>query len=158
MEQKKKRKITDPQLALVKAQSYCAYQERCQQEVRNKLYEWGLWTDAVDVIIANLINDNFLNEERFSKAYAGGKFRIKEWGRVKITLELKRRNITAYCIKSAMQEISDEDYRSTIQKIIAGKAKQIKEKNPVKRNYKIVQYLVSRGFEGEIVWDELNSI
>lgn len=154
MEQKKK--ITDPQVALAKAQAYCAYQERCQQEVRNKLYEWGLWTEAVEKIIANLITDNFLNEERFSKTYAGGKFRIKEWGKIKIVQELKRRNITPYCIKSAMKEIPDEEYRNTIQKIISEKAKQVKERNPLKRNYKIAQYLISRGFEADIVWDEIN--
>lgn len=115
-EHKKKIRITDEKLALRKAESYCAYQERCQQEVRDKLYEWGLWKNAVENIIAKLIQDNFLNEERFAKAYAGGKFRIKKWGKVKIKLELKKRKISDYCIRQAMKEIDGPDYEKELKK------------------------------------------
>ena len=91
--------------ALVKAQRYCAYQERCQQEVRARLYEWGLYSRVVESIIAELITNNFINEERFSKVYAGGKFRIKKWGRIKIRQKLREKNITKYCIEKGFEEI-----------------------------------------------------
>src|SRR6478672_11099295 len=87
----KKQKVYTQHQALVKAEAWCAYQERCQQEVRDKIYSWGLHEHEVENVIAELISKNFLNEERFAKAYAGGKFRIKKWGRVKIRMELKRR-------------------------------------------------------------------
>ena len=153
-EKKIKKKFT-PQQASLKAQQYCAYQERCQQEMRDKLYEWGLHSNEVEQIISELIIDNFLNEERFAKAYAGGKFRIKKWGRIKIKLELKKRKISDYCIKKAMQEIKDEEYLETIKMLIAKKSKDIKDKNPQVRNYKMVKYIASKGFEQDLVWDLL---
>ncbi len=151
---KSKKKLT-PQQALDKAQRSCAYQERCQQEMRDKLYEWGLYRDVVENIIANLITDNFLNEERFAKAFAGGKFRIKKWGKVKIKIELKKRHISDYCIKRAMEEINDKDYTQTLKQIITKKSREIKGGEILVRNYKIAQYAISRGFEGDLVWDVL---
>ena len=94
MEHEPKKKKLTPQQAVIKAQMSCAYQERCQQEMRDKLYEWGLYSNDVENIIANLISDGYLNEERFAKAFAGGKFRIKKWGRIRIKLELKKRKIS----------------------------------------------------------------
>jgi regulatory protein len=149
----KKVKITNPQLGLEKGMSWCAYQERCQQEVRDKLYEWGLWPDAVENIIAELITQNFLNEERFAKAYAGGKFRIKHWGRVKIKLELKKRKISEYCIRKGMQEIDEDDYLLALKKVISGYAKKIKEKNSLKKKYQVIRYAQSRGFEQDLIWE-----
>ena len=108
LEQLKKPKVYTQKQALIKAESYCAYQERCQQEVRDKLYSWGLHEVQVENVIADLIASNFINEERFAKAYAGGKFRIKKWGRVKISIELKRRKISTYCIKKGLAEIEEE--------------------------------------------------
>ena len=153
----KKIKITDPKLGLEKATSWCAYQERCQQEVRDKLYEWGLWPDAVENIISELITQNFLNEERFAKAYAGGKFRIKKWGRVKIKLELKKRKISDYCIKKGLKEIEEDDYRFTLMKVITEYSKKVKEKHPLKRKYRIVNYALSRGFEQDLIWEALGN-
>jgi regulatory protein len=154
-EEKKPKKKLTPNQALTKAQLSCAYQERCQQEMREKLYEWGLYSNDVENIIANLVTDNYLNEERFAKAYAGGKFRIKKWGRVKIKLELKKRKISDYCIKKGMQEIDDSDYIKTLKEIIAKKSKEIKGGKVQVRNYKIAQYAYSRGFESDLVWDIL---
>jgi regulatory protein len=151
----KQKKILTPTQALIKAQLSCAYQERCQQEMRDKLYEWGLHSDAVENIIVNLITDNFLNEERFAKTYAGGKFRIKKWGRVKIKIELKKRRISEYCIKKAMAEINDKDYIQTLKQVIAKKSKEIKGGKLLVRNYKIAQYAASRGFEQDLIWDIL---
>jgi regulatory protein len=151
---KPKIKLT-PLQALRKAESTCAYQERCQQEMRDKLYEWGLYSADVENIIAQLITDNFLNEERFAKAYAGGKFRIKKWGKVKIKIELKKRKISDYCIKKAMQEINDTDYLKTIKELIAKKSKEIKGLKEYQKKYKIAQYIASRGFEQDLIWDVL---
>jgi regulatory protein len=153
---KTKKKLT-PNQAYTKAQNSCAYQERCQQEMRDKLYEWGLHSTDVENIIANLISDNYLNEERFAKAYAGGKFRIKKWGRIKIKLELKKRKISDYCIKKGMQEIDDSDYIKTLKDILAKKSKDIKGGKSQIRNYKIAQYAAARGFESDLIWDLLKN-
>jgi regulatory protein len=156
-EEKKKKKLT-PSQAIIKAQMNCAYQERCQQEMRDKLYEWGLHSNDVENIIANLITDNFLNEERFAKAFAGGKFRIKRWGRVKIRIELKKRKISDYCIKKALEEIDDNEYILTLKTILE---KRLKENSKGKihiRQYKAAQYAMSRGFEGDLIRELLKEI
>ena len=151
LEQLKKPKVYTQKQALIKAESYCAYQERCQQEVRDKLYSWGLHEVQVENVIAELIASNFINEERFAKAYAGGKFRIKKWGRVKISIELKRRKISAYCIKKGLAEIEEEDYIKTLQKVAEVKIKAMKERDSKKKKYKVMNYLLSRGFENDLV-------
>ena len=151
LEQLKKPKVYTQKQALIKAESYCAYQERCQQEVRDKLYSWGLHEVQVENVIAELIASNFINEERFAKAYAGGKFRIKKWGRVKISIELKRRKISAYCIKKGLAEIEEEEYIKTLQKVAEVKIKAMKERDSKKKKYKVMNYLLSRGFENDLV-------
>ena len=153
MQEKKKIKISDPKQALSKAETYCAYQERCHQEVRDKLYEWGMWPEAVENIISELINSGYINEERFAKLFAGGKFRIKKWGRIKIRSELKKRKIVDYCIKKALQEIDEAQYFKTLKEILDRKSKEIKEKNPVIKNNKVARYAISRGFEADLVRD-----
>lgn len=154
---RKKKKYT-PAQAFLKAQLFCAYQERYQQEVRDKLYEWGLYPDAVENVIAQLITDNFLNEERFAKAYAGGKFRIKKWGRIKIKLELKKRHISDYCIRQGMKEIDDDAYSKTLKHLVEKKQSETKDKNPLVKNAKVVRYIASRGFEQELIWDILKEV
>ena len=149
-----KKKLT-PNQATIKAQLSCAYQERCQQEMRDKLYEWGLFSNDVENIIANLISDNFLNEERFAKAYAGGKFRIKKWGRIKIRIELKKRKISDYFIRKGMLEIEESDYLKTLKEIIAKKLKETTKGKIQIRNYKAAQYAISRGFESDLVWENI---
>ncbi|PHX83059.1 MAG: RecX family transcriptional regulator [Flavobacteriales bacterium] len=151
LEQLKKPKVYTQKQALIKAESYCAYQERCQQEVRDKLYSWGLHEIQVENVIADLIASNFINEERFAKAYAGGKFRIKKWGRVKISIELKRRKISTYCIKKGLAEIEEEEYIKTLQKVAEVKIKAMKERDSKKKKYKVMNYLLSRGFENDLV-------
>jgi regulatory protein len=153
MSEGKEKKIMNPDIALLKAMKYCAYQERCQQEVRDKLYSFGLWPDAVEKIIGELIEQNFINEERFAKSYVGGKFRIKHWGRKKIELSLKRKGISTFCINKGLSEINDKEYIKTLKEIINKHLKTSKESNLLKRNYKVAQYCISRGFEGDIVWD-----
>ena len=150
-------KITDPHLALMKMQSWCAYQERCQQDARNKLFELGLWPEAVENIIVKLIEDNFLNEERFATAFARGKFTIKKWGRIKIKQELKQKRVGDYCLKKAMQQIDETEYMATLKNLIDSKRKLIKEKNPIKLNYKLMNYVLSKGYEKDLVFDILNN-
>jgi regulatory protein len=157
MEKAPKKKTYDPHTAMLKAQAYCAYQERCHQEVRDKLYEWGLYSDAVENIISNLIGDNYLNEERFAKAYAGGKFRIKQWGKIKIKIALKQKRISDYCIKKGLAEINPDDYYNTLLNIINTKRRTLSEKNEMKRNYRLATYAISRGFEADLVWDAIKS-
>jgi len=154
-EEKKPKKKLSPTQALAKAEMTCAYQERCQQEMRDKLYEWGLNSNDVENIIATLISTNFLNEERFAKAFAGGKFRIKKWGRIKIKIELKKRKISDYCIRKGLAEIDDNEYIKTLKDIIAKKLKENSRGKLHIRNYKVAQYAQSRGFEGDLIWDIL---
>lgn len=136
---------------------YCAYQERSQQEVRDKLYSLGLHRSEVEQIISMLITENFLNEERFAIAYARGKFRMKQWGRNKIKTSLKQKEISDYCIRKALHEINEKIYLKTLGKLISEKGKSVKEQNPLKKKYKIAQYAIGRGFEAELVWDLLKN-
>lgn len=152
---KKENYYTDKE-ALTKISSFCAYQERTQQEVRDKLYGYGLHKDAVEMLIVKLIQENFLNEERFAKAYAGGKFRIKKLGRKKIQEGLKQKNISEYCIRQGMKEIPEAEYRATLLELIQKKDQNVKEKNTYKRKHKIAQYVIAKGYEPDFVWDLLN--
>lgn len=153
----KTEKVYTSAQVFVKIASFCAYQERTHQEVRLKLYEYGIKTDEVEAFIVKLIEDNFINEERFAKAYAGGKFRIKKWGRIKIIKSLEMKGLSPYCIKSGLKEIEEKDYVATISSIIEKKNSEIHLKNPYQKTYKIAAYLISRGFEADLVWDMLRS-
>ena len=158
MQEKETPKITDPKTALIKAQKYCAYQERSQQEVRDKLYSYGLHRNQVEPIIAELISSGFLKEERFAIAFAGGKFRMKAWGKIKIKQALKFKSVPDKIISKALSEIDDRDYEKALKKLIMQqRTKAVKERNPMKKNYKIAQYAISRGFEPELVWSLLKS-
>lgn len=154
MEQKAK--TYTPLQALARIQDWCAYQERSQQEARDKLYEYGLRSEEVENIISQLISDNFLNEERFARAYAGGKFRIKKWGRIKIKMGLKAKRVSEYCIRKGMEEITDKEYRKTLQKILDDKARTLNEKNAIRRKYKLLSYAAARGYEKELIMEVLN--
>ncbi|MFK5958349.1 MAG: regulatory protein RecX [Lutibacter sp.] len=131
---------------------FCAYQERCHKEVEQKLYDLNMIPEAKEQIILHLIQHNFLNEERFAKAYARGKFSIKKWGRIKIVSELKFKNISSYNINAALQEINEEDYLSTLQTIAEKKLTLIKEPNSFKKRNKLSTFLISKGFETTIVY------
>ena len=151
-----KPKTYTPSQALVKIQGWCAYQERCQQQVRDKLYEYGLKTTDVENLISQLISDNYLNEERFAKAYAGGKFRIKKWGKIKIKMGLKAKRVSEYCIKKGLAEIDDADYIKTLKKILENKSAMLNEKNKIREKYKLIQFAASKGYEQEYIMEILN--
>jgi regulatory protein len=139
--------------ALAKIQLYCAYQERSHQEVKNKLFEYGLYASQVDELISQLIIDGFLNEERFAKAFAGGKFRIKKWGRKKIENELQFLGLSKRNIATGLKEIDRADYTKTLKTLILKKAEQSTETNLFKKRDKIARYLIGKGYEPELVWD-----
>ncbi len=141
--------------AKVKAMAYCAYQERSQQQLRDKLYEYGLTPDEVENLIADLIGENFLNEERFAKAYAGGKFRIKQWGRYKIQQGLKQHRISDYCIRKGMNEIDPEEYYNTLRMLLQKKKDGLREKDSFTLNSKLARYAISKGFEQDLVWEAI---
>ena len=151
----KKEKVYTQQEALIKISSFCAYQERTQQEARDKLYGYGLHKDIVEELISKLISKNFINEERFAKSYAGGKFRIKKWGRIKIKEALKSKGVSEYCIKKGLLEIGDKDYIVTLLSLIKKRSGKEKEKNEYERKHKIAQYLHGKGYESDLVWDIL---
>jgi regulatory protein len=146
------------QTAILKLRQFCAYQERSHQETKYKCLELGLRGNEVEEAIAELIADNFLNEERFAKAYAGGKFRIKQWGRKKILMELKQKQVSAYCIKKGMEEIDADDYAAVLLKLTEKKYESLKGEIFIKRKYKTMQYLLQRGFESELISDALEQI
>lgn len=150
--QKKEIKLT-PKQALLKLASYCAYQERSHYEVKNKLAEYGVFYQDAEQVIAELIIQNYLNEERFAKAFAGGKFRVKKWGRNKIKQELKLKQVSDYCIEQGMKEINFDEYLQTLNEEAIDKYNSLKDKNILIKANKTSKYLVSRGFETDLVWD-----
>ena len=136
---------------------YCKYQERCHSEVRNKLYELGCRTEEVEQQIVMLIENGFLNEERFARAYARGKFRMKQWGREKIRQQLKLRKISDYCIKKAMTEINGDDYEAVLMKLASKKAAEVRsDRSEQSRKGKMYRYLLQKGFERDMVMDVIN--
>jgi regulatory protein len=141
--------------AKLKAGNYCAYQERTQQEVRDKLYNLGLYSNEVEQILTELILEDFINEERFARTYARGKFNLKRWGKVKIIYELKRKKISPYCIKKALEEIEDNEYNRVLNHLLVQKLSGITGEDFIKRN-KAARFLINRGFESEKVWELLN--
>lgn len=156
-DRKKKIKLT-PAQALPKIQKYCAYQERSHKEVRNKLSEYKLWPTEVEEIISQLITDNFLNEERFAKAYAGGKFRIKKWGKLKISNELSRLGLTERCIARGLKEIDSSDYHKTLRTLLKRKAAEINETNPFVKRNKVAKFAIGKGYEADVVWEFVKDI
>jgi len=157
MDQPKPTPIIDGKAALAKAEHYCAYQERSQQEVRDKLYEWGLHSVQVENLIVHLIQTNFLNEARFANAYVQGKFNQKGWGKQKIKQGLKFKKVSDALIKKALNTIDGDDYSNTLKQILEKKARLLGEKDPFKKRYKLHQYALSRGYETDIVSDILKN-
>lgn len=153
----KNKKLLNPKEATLKAASFCTYQERSQQEVRNKLYDYGLHETEVDEVLSDLIVQGFVNEERFAKTYVGGKFRAKKWGRVKILQGLKQHKISEYCINKGMKEIDDVAYETTLIELLEKKSRSVIATNEFERNTKLARYAIGRGFESSIVWEVIKT-
>ncbi|GIV37129.1 MAG: recombinase RecX [Cyclobacteriaceae bacterium] len=155
-------KKANADIALVrkKIYRYCAYQERCHQEVKDKLYQLGLRTEEVNHLLDELIAEGFVNEERFARAFAGGKFRMKKWGRLKIIRELEMRNITPRCVALALQEINTTEYRQTLRLLLHKKLHELRHTtaDPFVLRSKLSRYLMQKGYEPELLWEEIRSI
>lgn len=141
-----------------KMENYCVYQERCHQEIENKLKEFNLIPQAKEAILLHLLENNYLNEERFSKAFARGKFTIKKWGKQRIVRELRLKNISDYNIKSALKEIDEDDYINTFDELAEKRLKEIKERNIYKKRKKLADYLLYRGWESDIVYSKVTEL
>jgi regulatory protein len=151
-------KVLGYDAALQKIRAFCAYQERPHKDVQNKLYGYGLRTADVDAITAQLITEGFLNEERFARAFSGGKFRIKKWGRIKIVQALEAKGLTNKCIQSGLREIDNDDYRKTLSDLLTKKEKQLSEPDLFQRKGKLANYGVLKGYESDLVWEIVNEI
>jgi regulatory protein len=145
--------------AVPKIKQYCAYQERCHAEVRDKLYSFGLRKTEVEEIISELITENYLNEERFAIHFAGGKFRMKQWGKIKIKQALKAKQVSDYCIRKALKEIDSKEYQKTFQKLAEQKMKTLKsERNIFIKKRKLQDFLLQKGFEMEMIREAINRL
>jgi regulatory protein len=143
-----------------KLEYYCSYQDRCHQEVTQKLYELGIKSNEADTVIVHLIENNFLNEERFARSFARGKHRIKGWGKNRIVNELKQRQISTPNIKCALTEISEEEYQETFDKLSLRHWDTIQESNELKKKKKFCDYLLRKGWESDLIyekWRELSN-
>ncbi|MCB4807416.1 RecX family transcriptional regulator [Tamlana sp. 62-3] len=146
------------QEAIKKLEHYCAYQERCHKEVRQKLVTMHMIPEAIDTVIVHLLQHNFLNEERFAKTFVRGKFRIKKWGRRRLTLELKKKDISKANINEAFREINDAEYIEVFNDLAEKKANSMTEPNKLKKKKKLVDFLLYRGWESHLVYDKANEL
>ncbi len=141
---------------LEKLKYYCAYQERSHKDVNDKLWDFQLSENERLNIISELINENYLNEERFAIAFSEGKFRIKKWGRIKIKQKLKEKKVSDYCIKKGLEAIEEDEYLLTLKTLIEIKYSLTKESNPYKKKLKVVNYCYQKGYETDLIWDIIN--
>lgn len=145
-----KKQLTKEQ-ALQKLKHYCGYQERCHQEVKQKLYDLGVWKKDHGEILSMLIEEGYLNEERFAIAFAGGKWRMKQWGRVKIKYELKQKQVSDYSIRKALKQINEDDYLRLLSELAKEKYASLKAEQWMVRKKKTIDYLLQKGFESDLV-------
>ena len=146
------------QEATKKLEHYCAYQERCHKEVVQKLTDMRMIPEAIDVIVVHLLQHNFLNEERFAKTFVSGKFKIKAWGRRRLTFELKQKDVSKVNINQALAEISDTDYVDFFNDLAEKRANLLKEPNLFKKKKKFIDYFLYRGWEPHLVYDKANEL
>ena len=141
-----------------KIEHFCAYQERCHEEVVQKLWSMKMDADEIDRIVVHLIADNFLNEERFACSFARGKHRIKHWGKIRIINELKFKKINQTLINIALKEITDEEYSATFHTLAERNWESIRETNTLKKRKKFCDYLLRKGFESNLVYDKVKEM
>ena len=141
-----------------KLEGYCVYQDRCHKEIETRLKEFILIEEARNQIILHLLEHNFLNEERFSKSFARGKFRIKKWGKQRIVRELKQRDVSAYNIKTALKEIDEDAYLVTVVEITEKRNQLIREPNIYKRKKKLSDFLIRKGYEYDLIFKTIDAV
>ena len=144
--------------ALQRLRRYCAYQERCHKEVQQKLYDWGFDREDSGRVIVQLMEEKFINEERYAKAIVGGKFRVKGWGKNKIVATLKSKGIVSNLINSSLNEINEEDYANTLQKLLVKKLASLKGETKLVQRQKLARFAMGKGYESELVWKLVNDI
>ncbi len=144
--------------AIQKIEYFCSYQERCHDEVVAKLRTMKMDSDEIDQIMAHLIAENFLNEERFACSFARGKHRIKHWGKIRIVNELKFRNISQTIINIALKEITTEEYLETFHALAERHWDTVRETNAIKKRKKFCDYMLRRGFESNLVYDKVKEL
>jgi regulatory protein len=157
-DQPKKKKRLEPKAAKLKAADYCAYQERSQQEVRDKLYSYGLHQNEVEDVLVDLITEDFINEERFARAYVGGKFRMKGWGRNKIMQGLKQHRISDYCVRKGLEEIDGDAYYEVLKKHAERKLPSLNGQTAYIMRGKLTQHLMMKGFENDLIRDVVEEL
>lgn len=147
-----------PQEAFVRLCRYCAYQERSHKEVRSKLFTLGLYASEVEAVITRLITEGFLSEERFAKAFAGGKFRMNKWGRQKIKRAMEDHGLSPRFIQYGLKEIDASSYTRTLSALLSKKLKSLHEPSMIKRRHKAAAFVIGKGYEADLVWEILKEI
>ena len=137
---------------------YCTYQERTQQEVRDKLYSYGLYPDAVEEVLTELITEDFVNEERYARSFARGKFRQNKWGRIKIRQSLQQKELSRYCVEQGMQEIDEADYYDTLYQLVSRKWESLADDDSYTRKNKTVRFVLGKGYEADLAWKVMKEI
>jgi regulatory protein len=141
-------------IMLEKARQYCDYEERCIHDVRNKLHQWSVQNELIDKIILQLEKENYLDEDRYVRAFALGKLRNNKWGRNKILLALRSKKIPDLIIQIGLEELDSEEYLQTLKQVLS--SKKIDEKDPYKYKAKLAQYAIQKGFQPSLVWQTIN--
>ncbi|MEO1012582.1 MAG: regulatory protein RecX [Bacteroidota bacterium] len=144
--------------ATKKLERYCTYQERCHKEVVSKLNDMKMIPEVIDHIVVHLIQENYLNEERFARSFARGKFNMKSWGRNRIEAELKYRNISPYNIKAALQEVNDTDYHARLDVLAQKRVSELRDTDLQKKRKKLAGYLLYRGWESDLVYAKVREL
>jgi regulatory protein len=144
--------------AIHKIEHFCAYQERCHDEVVQKLRAMKMDSNEIDEIVAHLIKENYLNESRFACSFARGKHRIKFWGKVRIVNELKFRNISTYNINLALKEITTEEYEANFNTLAERNWNAVKESNGLKKRKKCCDFLLRKGYESNLVYEKVKEL
>ena len=149
------KRVYDIKIAIERLKNYCALQDRCQWDVTQKMKEWGLLEMTQNHILEILIQEKYVDEERFAQSFCRGKFLIKKWGKVKITNELKKKKISDICIKKGLEEIDLTEYDLLLENLLTKKNDTLRDKNHFTRKSKLARFLIQRGFEGNLVWDKI---
>lgn len=150
-----KKRVYNIEIAIERLKNYCSLEDKCQWDVKQKMKEWGLPKISQDQIMELLINQKYIDEERYSKSFCRGKFKIKKWGKIKITNELQKKNISELYIAKGLEEINDAEYHKELDKQYQKKKDAINEKNNFIKNKKIATFLITKGYESNLVWNKI---
>ena len=153
-----KSKIYDLNEVKSRIRFYCAKEDRCQQQVMDKLLDYGVSIGMSEEILLELIQEKYINEERYARSFCSGKFKIKKWGRQKIIFELKKKRVSEVCIQRGLEEINEAAYLHTLQQLLEKKKSLMKNTNQFVRKKKMVDYLVRKGYESDLVWEAVHKL